>query len=163
MSSQADLSLASTDTWLRLLVDGGSFVVAKNQVHSLDEANQLGIDAHRGELFMLNEAGWPVFDIDLQLDPQPVVKRRFLLFLKNLAVPVGILADEVDILMAEDVKARVSVPGVFENVHYLKSMLILRDESIVAEVDAMMLGLHLYKSLPEGLIETDAVKEENHG
>ncbi len=149
---------SETGPWLRLVIDDWSLVIAKSQVLALEESKRSS-SVSVGALHLVDsERGWPVFDLTVDLKPKAVALRRYWVFLKNFSLPIGIQADRVDILMPEDLRTRAEVPGLLSDNRYVRSMFVLTDGSIVAEIDAILLALQLTESLPENtVIDLDSI------
>ena len=143
-------------SWLHVSIDDWSFVLPESQLRALREGGDLKDSAEDGALYRLAPDGWPVFDIDMDLNLQPSRPRRFTLFLHNLLVPVGIGADRVDILMPESVRRQSPVPGLLREDRFVTGMLVLNDGRVAAQLDGVLLALHLSKALPADFVAEDA-------
>ncbi|WP_457668283.1 hypothetical protein [Thiolapillus sp.] len=152
MSAQLPQQAPGAGPWLHVTIDDWSFVLPKSQLQALEEAAELQNCAQETLLCQFDRNGWPVFDIDRDLNPQAPRPRRFAVFLQNLDMPVGIGADQVDILMPESIDKRLPVPGLLQEDRYLTAMLVLKDGNVAAQMDGMLLALHLAKVLPADFI-----------
>ncbi len=152
MSAPLSQQAPGAGPWLQVTIDDWSFVLPKSQIQALEEAGKLQHHGRETLLCQFDSNGWPVFDIDRDLNPQAPRSRRFAVYLQNLQVPVGIGADQVDILMPESINKRLPVPGLLQEDRYLTAMLVLKDGNVAAQVDGILLALHLAKALPADLV-----------
>ena len=119
--------------WVVFSYEGTWLAVPQEEVRAIAETLSFEADPRRGDRWLDPQRRWPAFRLDARLRRQAGPRRRFAIYVESVPHPLGLLADQVQILAPTAAHTH-PLPPIFKAVHHPAAQLLQLDQDCIATV-----------------------------